>query len=199
MPSSRAFAARLLVFLSLVFTFGISGCATTIKDYAQKPLISGDDDKQGVLFGHFDVVYNGQLNNSHCAVCFSGEESGCYKLPKSGNLILRASAGESHVHRISCLDSVENHVFPKDLSFRVLARQRNYLGYVTVDWTNPKPGFRFDKFFNLMGAVTDEKKPDGTATYAIADRMDEVLAQLDSLFKTGEELPINACILSQAE
>ena len=193
-----SFLIRLLSF----FVFGVmsgllTGCATTITDFSQKSL--KDDDTSGILFGHVDVEYNGKTNNSRCAVCFTGAESGCYKLPRSGNILMKVTAGEMTLKRVSCLDTVEYHTFPKNLTFKTLPQQRNYFGNVSVRWTNPKTGFQWDKFFDLMGAAVNDKKEDGTSTVRIEDNMKPVLAQLEPLFKANDALPINVCMIGQAE
>jgi hypothetical protein len=189
---------RLFGLVSIGLFFLLSSCATTIRDFSQKTPFSNED-TQAILFGHFQIEYNGVVSNSRCAVCFEGAESGCYKLPKSGNVLMRVTAGETRIKRVSCLDSVEYHVYPKDFVFKTLPKQRNYFGDVTVKWNNPGAGFQWGKFFDFMGAIVNDKKPDGTAAYEVADQMDLTLSQLESLLPEEDALPLNACLITKSE
>lgn len=178
--------------VNILILLSVSSCATTYNDFAQHPFLS-DRENEAILFGNIQVKYNDKNYNDKCSICFSGAESGCYKLPKSGDLLMYVHAGETTLKSVNCLDVVEYQVYLKSISFKTLAQQKNYIGQFQFDWKNEKTGFQWDKAFNFFGAIKNEKESNGKITFQHFVDLEKDQLKIERGLKEEDQLPTNSC------
>lgn len=142
--------------LAASMIFLLAGCATTLKDYKVSSLKPTD----GTIVGNVKVVYNGNDFTEKCQVCFNAANGPCYKLDKTGLVVMKIKAGPTSIKRLACMDPSEQHYNMKGADFDVVAGTQNYFGDVTFDWVNAG-GFKASILFGLVGAIVNEASNDG--------------------------------------
>lgn len=152
------------VFSLVVFVVGLSGCATTYKDFK----VADVKPTEGVAIGKVNIKYNGKDFNSECAVCLNSVNGPCQNLTENGIVFKNIPKGEATLRRIACKDTSLQHYNINGATFQVADNGVTYFGQVDIEWAN-KGGFKASDMFGAIGAAISESSNDGTIKMSVKD------------------------------
>lgn len=171
--------------------FLLAGCATTSKDF--KPQALKPD--EGAVVGKVVVLYNGNEFTDQCAICFNSVNGPCYKLDKTGFVVMKIKAGPTSVRRLSCMDTSEQHYDMNGANFEVTPGAKTYFGDLVFDWKN-KGGFKVSSMFGLVGAIGDQSSNDGVLKVKVSSNPKRTLMSYNEIVREDVKLPTKSSIVS---